>query len=46
MYGISSVSSRVSIPNEVRIDLWLSRTSNAEQIREILFMVPREGCKS
>ena len=31
MYGKSSSSSLVSIPNEARTDLWLSRTSDAEQ---------------
>ena len=31
MYGKSSSSSLVSIPNEVRTDLWLSSTSDAER---------------
>ena len=31
MYGKSSSSSIVSIPNEVRTDLWLSGTSDAEK---------------
>ena len=31
MYGKSSLSSLVSIPNEVRTDLWLSSTSDAEK---------------
>ena len=31
MYGKSSSSSLVSIPNEVRTDLWLSSTSDAEK---------------
>ena len=31
MYGTSSSSSLVSIPNEVKNDLWLSSTSNAEK---------------
>ena len=31
MYGKSSSSSLVSIPNEVRADLWLSSTSDAEK---------------
>ena len=31
MYGKSSSSSLVSIPNEVRTDLWLSDTSDAEK---------------
>ena len=31
MYGKSSSSALVSIPNEVRTDLWLSRTSDAEK---------------
>ena len=31
MYGNSSSSSLVSIPNEVRTDLWLSSTSDAEK---------------
>ena len=30
MYGKSSSSSLVSIPNEVRTDLWLSSTSDAK----------------
>ena len=30
MYGESSSSSLVSIPNDVRTDLWLSSTSDAE----------------
>ena len=30
MYGKSSSSSLVSIPNEVRTDLWLSSTSDTE----------------
>ena len=31
MYGKSSSSSLLSIPNEVRVDLWLSSTSDAEK---------------
>ena len=31
MYGKSSSSSLVSIPNEVRTGLWLSSTSDAEK---------------
>ena len=31
MYGKSSSSSLVSIPNEVRTDLWLSSTSDEER---------------
>ena len=31
MYGNSSSSSLVSIPNEVRTDLWLLSTSDAEK---------------
>ena len=31
IYGKSSLSSLVSIPNEVRTDLWLSSTSGAEK---------------
>ena len=31
MYGKSSSSSLVSIPNEVRTDLWLFSTSDAER---------------
>ena len=31
MYGKYSSSSLVSIPNEVRTDLWLSSTSDAER---------------
>ena len=31
MYGKSSSSSLVSIPNEVRTDLWLSSTSDEEK---------------
>ena len=33
MYGKSSSSSVVCIPNEVRTDLWLSKTSDAEKTK-------------
>ena len=46
MYCKSSSSSLVSIPNEVRTDLWLSSTSDAEKIREIVCRVPRAWDKS
>ena len=55
MYGKSSSSSLVSIPNEVRTDLWLSSTSDTERsVRlyvgfpgsELSPGVPREWVKS
>ena len=46
MYGKSSSSSLVSIPNEVRTDLWLSSTSDAEKSGEIVCRVPRKRVKS
>ena len=45
MYGTSSSSSLVSIPNEVRTDLSLSSASDAKKIVDVC-MVPREWVKS
>ena len=42
MHGKSSSSSLLSIPNEVRTGLWLSSTSDAEKIREIVCRVSGE----
>ena len=44
MYGKSSSSPLVSIPNEVRTDLWLSSTSDAE--KSVRFYVGFPGSKS
>ena len=41
MYGRSSSSSLVSIPNEVRTDLWLSSTSDAEKSGRLYVEFPR-----
>ena len=46
MNGKSSSSSLVSIPNEVRTDLWLSSTSDAEKSVRLYVGVPRERVKS
>ena len=46
MYGRSSSSSLVSIPNEVRTDLWLSSTSDAEKSVRLYVGFPRERVKS
>ena len=42
MYGKSSSSSVVCIPKEVRTDLWLSKTSDAEKICKIVCRVSRK----
>ena len=41
MCGKSSSSSLVSIPNEVRTDLWLSSTSDAERSVRLYVGFPR-----
>ena len=44
MYGKSSSSSLVSIPNEVRTDLWLSSTSDAEKSVRLYVGFPGSEC--
>ena len=43
MYGKSSSSSLVSIPNKVMTDLWLSSTSDAEKSGEDRILLLRKG---